>query len=138
MSLENIIKTIEDQAAREAGRIVRESEDKARDIRERARREAEAEARVYLEESERRARLEAGRIVSQARLDKRLKILSQKKEIIDEIIAEAFKQKGLSWKDLKKTVVMKDGEKLESLDELRLREELRPELEKDILDVLKI
>ncbi len=138
MSLENIIKTIEDQADREAGRIIRESEDKARDIRERARREAEAEARAYLEESERKARLEGGRIVSQARLDKRLKILSQKKEIIDEIIAEAFKQEGLSRKDFKKTVVMKDGEKLESLDEVRLREELRPELERDILEVLKI
>ncbi len=138
MSLKNIIKTIEDQAREEAGRIIRESEDKARDIKERARKEAETDARAYLEEAERKARMETGRILTQARLDKRLNVLGRKKDIIDEIITDAFNQVGLQAKSLKKTVVMKDGQKQEPLDEFRLKEELRPDLEKVILDILKI
>jgi vacuolar-type H+-ATPase subunit H len=138
MSLKNIIKTIENQAREDAGRIIRESEDKARTIKAQAKDEAEAEARTYLEEAERKSRMEAGRILTQARLDKRLRILGRKKEIIDGIIADAFKQQGLHGRTLKKTVVMKDGQKQESLDQSRLKEELRPELERAILDTLRI
>lgn len=138
MSLKNIIKTIETQAREEAGRIIRESEDKALDIKERARKKAEADARAYLKEAERKARMEAGRILTQARLNKRLTILGRKKDIIDEIIADAFNQVGLQENDLKITVVMKDGQRQESMNWSRLKEELRPELEKVILDTLKI
>lgn len=138
MSLENIIKTIEAQARDEAALIIQESEEKARDVKARAQQDAEEEARIYLEEAERKARMEAGRIMTQARLDKRMRILSQKKDIIDGIIEDAFKQEGMQVKDLKITVIMKDGQKQESLDRSRLKEELRPELEKVILDTLKI
>ncbi len=138
MSLENIIKTIEAQARDEAARIIQESEEKAQVVKAKAQQNAEAEARIYLEEAERKARMEAGRIMTQARLDKRMRILSLKKDIIDGIIEDAFKQEGMRENDLKIIVIMKDGQKQESLDSSRLKEELRPELEKIILDTLKI
>jgi hypothetical protein len=138
MSLKHILETIEAQSCEDTARIIRESEEKAQAIKERARKEAESEAAAYLEEDERKANMEAGRILTQARLDKRLHVLGRKKEIIDGIIAEAFKQKGLKGQVLKKTVVLKDRQKQEFLDENRLQEELRPELERIIVSELKI
>ena len=138
MSLKNIIHTIEDQARQEAGRIIKESEKKAREIKDRARKEAETDSQKYMEESERRARMESGRILTQARLDKRLRILAEKKEIIDAVIEEAFTKSGISEKKLQKTVVTKKGEQKESWDKSRIKEDLRPELEKVIGEVLEI
>ena len=65
-----------------------------------------------------------------------MKLLTCKKELIDEVIDKAFKMQNLEQKNLKRKVVLKDGEKEEFFDEKRFKEELRPELESFIADLL--
>lgn len=138
MSLEKILEKITRDAQVEVDSIISESKTKAKEIKEAARKDAEALAAVLMEEAERKAHLEASRLTTQARLEKRISILSQKKELIDEIMEKAIKRADIGGKELKKKIVLKDGEREESYHRDRLLNELRPKLENYIIKVLKI
>lgn len=138
MGLDEILKKISSQAESEAHKVVEESQEKARQIKKSAEMEASKQAEEYLLHEKRRAEMEATRIMTQARLDKKMKILFCKKEIISQVLDEAFDQALKGKKDLKKTVVMKDGEKQSVLDKKRIKDELRPEMEGQIAEDLKL
>lgn len=138
MSLEDIIQKISQDAEEEAGGIIQESAQKAEAIKKEAKREAKARGEILVKEEERMGELEAHRITTQARLEKKLYMLSLKKELVDEVLEQAFRMAGTESKTLTKTVVLKEGEIKESYDRDKLQEEIRPQLEKDIAEVLKI
>ena len=138
MSLENIIQKIIQDAGAEAERIVQESTKKGRFIKEEASKEAKTLGEKLIKEEERASSLESHRLVTQARLEKKLHILSLKKKLVDEVLEQAFEAAGVEDKTLTKTVILKDGVRRESYDRHRLKAELRPQLENDIVRVLQI
>lgn len=138
MSLERILQRIQDDAQAEAERIIQESKKKAEEIKEAARREACDLAASLLEEKERGAQLEASRLITQARLEGKINLLSSKKRLIEEVLEKAFKGERLKDRELKKEVILKEGKREEFFDEEKLKEELRPLLEGYIAEVLKI
>lgn len=138
MSLEKILKKIIDDAQSEADKIILESEGKAEEIKEKAHEEALNLAEALMKEEERKAQLEASRLITQARLEKRISILSRKKELIDEVLEKAFQKRELGKEGLKRKIILKDGEKEEPYDEQRLKGEFRSKLENEIIEALKI
>jgi V/A-type H+-transporting ATPase subunit E len=138
MSLEKILDKILEEARSEAEQILLKGRQKAEEITQNARKQGEMQANAILEQAERKGNLEANRLVTQARLEKRIKILSCKRDLIDEVLEKAFqKQKGDKI-GLKRKIIRKDGELEEFVDQEKLKQELRPKLEKDIVEVLKI
>ena len=138
MSLESILEKIGREAQAERERIIRESRDRAEKLRSEAEQEAEEQVEQLLRESEREAELEAHRLVTQARLQKKLQLLALKKELVDEVLDQAFAQQAPSAISLKRLIVLKEGVREESLDPETLKKELRPQLEGFIADLLKI
>ncbi len=138
MSLDNILKNIIADAQAEAEKIILESQKKAAQIKEKAKKEGSELAGALVKETERQGQLEASRIITQARLERKMVILSSKKEIIQEVLENAFKRGSKGTKGLKRKVIMKGGEREELFDEERLKEELRTKLESEILEALKI
>ena len=138
MSLGKILKRVNDNAQAEIKRIILESEKKAADIKEKAQQEACQKAEALVKEIEKEANLEASRIITKARLQKKINLLKRKKELIDEVLTKAFEEEKLDEKKLIKKIVLKKGERQEQLEIERLKEELRPKLENYIAEVLKI
>jgi len=138
MSLEKILERILAGAQTEADKFIKESHRKADEIREKAHQQGKEQAEALLEEVERQGRLEASRLVTQARLDKRIKILACKKELIDKVLDRTFQKERIEEKGLKQKIIMKDGEKEVSFDQEKLKQDLRPRLENEIAEVLKI
>jgi vacuolar-type H+-ATPase subunit E/Vma4 len=138
MGLDEILRKISSQSDSEVHKIVEESRKKAEQIKKDAQQEASEEAKKYLDNEKRRAEMEATRIMTQARLDKKMKILFSKKEIIGQVLDKAFDQALKGKKDLKKRVVMKDGEQQSALDMKRIKDEIRPDLEAYIAEELKL
>jgi vacuolar-type H+-ATPase subunit H len=138
VGLEQIVEKIISEGKAEAERIVQEGRKKAADIQAAAEKDAAERAAVNLKETEREAALQANQIMAQARLEKRIALLRQKRELLDEVLKKAFRQTAPDTIPLKRIVVGKDGTREEPFDPARLLEELRPRLERDILDVLKI
>jgi vacuolar-type H+-ATPase subunit H len=138
MGLNDILKKINSQGEAEAYKIIEESRNKAKQIKTNAEQEAFKEADIYLVEEQRRAEMEATRILTQARLDKRMKILFFKKEIINRVMDKAFEQAVKGEQTLKKQVIMKDGEKQSVLDREKVKDELRPVIEGLIAEDLKL
>jgi vacuolar-type H+-ATPase subunit E/Vma4 len=138
MSLEKILNTIIEYAQAEAVAIVKESQSKAEEIKETVRKEALELAEALHAEEERQGRLEASRLITQARLEGRIDILSTKKEIIEDVLAKALDKERSSIEKLKRQIIMKEGEREEAFDESRLLDEIRPQLEKFINDTLKL
>jgi len=138
MGLDDILKKISSQGEAEASQIIDESRNKAEQIKTHAEQEAFKEAEAYLSEEQRRAEMEAIRILTQARLDKRMKILVFKKETINKVVDEAFDQALKGEKALQKQVIMKDGEKQSVLDREKIKDELRPLIEGLIAEDLKL
>jgi len=138
MSLEKILKKITDDAQGEVDQIIQESQRRAEQIKDSSRKEVAVQAEAVLKESKRLAGLETSRIVTQARLERKIDVLSCKKELIDTVLEQAFRKAGENWGRLKRVVIDKEGQSEESLDEQMLKTELRPQLEKFIADVLKI
>jgi len=136
MSLENILKKIVEDARAEADTLIEESEAKAEEIRRKAREEASALADALLQDEERQGKREASRIVTQARLQKRLDILASKKELIDEVLTRAFHRSRQAGGSVTRKVILKDGEREELFEEKKLLDELRPQLEKYISEAL--
>ncbi len=138
MSLEKIVEKIIADARAEGEQIILETRARAEGIKKAAEEEAEKRAAAYLQEAEREARLQAGRIVTQARLEKRMKILREKRALLEQVLTKAMSDEVLERRKLTRKVVDKKGEREEDFGRERLLEELRSRLEKDILDVLKI
>lgn len=138
MSLEKILDKIIDDAKAEADKILVESRAKGEKIKEEAAKKASEAAEALVKEAERQSQLEASRLITQARLETKINILSLKRELIQEVMEKAFQKKILGEKDLKRTIITKEGEKEESFDEDRLKEELRSKLENEIIEVLGI
>jgi vacuolar-type H+-ATPase subunit E/Vma4 len=138
MSLEKILDKILEEARGEAEQILRESRQKAEEIKQNARKQGEMEAKAILEQAEQQGNLEASRLVTQARLDKRIKLLGGKKTLIDEVLEKAFQKQEADKIRLKRKIIKKDGEQEEFIDQEKLKQELRPKLEKDIAEALKI
>lgn len=138
MSLETILNTIIEDAQTEAVAIVKQSQARAEEIKEAARLEAEELAMAIRSEEERLGHLEASRLITQARLEGRIDILSTKKEIIENVLSEAMAKERSGVKKLKRQIIMKEGEREETFDERKLLEEIRPQLEKYIIDALNL
>jgi len=138
MSLEQILKRIVDDAQAEADRIVRENQEKAAEIKAKAEQEASGLAEAMVKEVENQGGLETSRIITQARLEAKIRILSQKKELIQEVLDKAFQKQDLQKKGIKRKIITKEGEIEEPVEEERLREELRSKLENEIVEVLGI
>ena len=138
MSLERIIEKILAEAGGEADRITAESREKAEGIRRAAREEAGRLAGRILQAAEREGNLEASRILTQARLEKRLQILSRKRELVEEVLRNAMADPALSKKGMKRKIVMKQGEREEDIDSAGLADDLRIKLEKFILEALNL
>ena len=138
MSLEKILDKNLEEGQEDAERIVLESRQKGEEIKQNARKQGEMQAQALFEQVEQQGNLEASRMVTQARLEKRIKILRCKKEMIDEVLDQAFqKQKGEKI-GLKRKIIRKDRDLEELVDHESLKKELRPKLEKIIAEVLKI
>ena len=138
MSLEKILDKILEEAQSEAEKIILESRQKAEEIKQNARKQGEVQAAALIEHAERQGNLEASRLVTQASLEKRIKVLSCKKDLIDEVLEKAFQKYKGEKTELKRKIILKDGELEELVDHDKLKQELRPKLEKDIVEVLKI
>ncbi len=138
MSLEKILKRITDDARAEADKIILENKRKAKEIKENAREEASKLAEELVREAERKARLEASRLVTQSRLEKKINILAEHKDLIEEVLGKAFQKSIKSAKGLKRKIILKQGEREEPYDVERLKEELRSKLENEIMETLKI
>lgn len=138
MSLEKILKKIIDDARVEADKIILESKEKAREIKEKAQKEASEIADALVKEAEKQGHLEASRIVTQARLKRKINILSRKKELVEEVLEKAFQKGDVGKEGLKRKIIMKEGEREEPYDREKLKEELRSKLESDIIEALKI
>ncbi|MBN1222209.1 MAG: hypothetical protein JXB23_03100 [Candidatus Aminicenantes bacterium] len=136
MSLENILKKIIEDARAEAAAVIEECKAKAEEIQQKVREDASAQAEFLLQEEERKGTLEASRIVTQARLQKRLDVLASKKELIDEVLTRAFQKSRLAETSMKRKLILKDGEREEIFDEKKMMDELRPQMEKFISEVL--
>ena len=138
MSLEKILEKIIVDANAEAEKILLENRERANGIKERAEKEASESAEVLMKEAERLGHLEASRLITQARLETKINILDQKKELVQEVLEKAFQKKLLEKTGLKRKIITKQGEREEPLDEARLKEELRSRLENEILETLGI
>jgi vacuolar-type H+-ATPase subunit H len=138
MSLEKILKKIGDDSQEEADLIIQESLKKADQILETAKTEGTNLAESFIQENQRQSQLEASRLVTQARLEQKINILTCKKELINLVFEKAFQNEMSERKEIKRIVVEKDGEREELFDEQQLRSELRPRLEKVIASALKL
>ena len=138
MSLDIIIAKVLDDARAEAGRILAEHRLKAEAHLQAERRLSESQAADVRREAGNEAALEAGRIVTQARLERRIELLVARKALVDEILERAFANKALRDRPLSKTIVSRHGETEEPFDRARLLDEVRPGLENAIAEILKI
>lgn len=138
MSLKKILDTIIKDANAEAQKIILESREKADSIKKEAEKKASELAEALVQDEEKKAQLEASRLITQARLDTRISILSQKKELIQQVLEKSFQKKDIKNRVLKRKVITKEGEKEESFDEERLKEELLRRLENKVIEALGI
>lgn len=136
--MEKILKKIIDDAQDEAVQITSESEKKADEIKKKAQKEASELSEALVKDAERQGKLEASRIVTQARLKKKIDILSCKKDLINDVLEKAFKMENLGEGGIKRRIVLKDGEREEPHDLEKLKEEIRFLLENEIIEALKI
>jgi V/A-type H+-transporting ATPase subunit E len=138
MSLEKILDKILEEARSETEQVIRESRQRAEEITQNARKKGELQANAIIEQAKQQGNLEASRLVTQARLEKRIKLLDSKKALIDAVLEKAFQKQESHKIKLKRKIIRKDGEVEEWIDEEKLKLELRPRLERDIAEVLKI
>jgi vacuolar-type H+-ATPase subunit E/Vma4 len=138
MSLEKIIERIISDAEEEAGRIVASSREKAEGLVREAEREAAERSAAFLQEAEREASFRANQIMAQARLEKKIALLRERRDLLEKALRKAFSQAAPGEIRLKRQVVVRDGIREEDFNRERLLEELRPRLEKDIVEALKI
>lgn len=138
MSLESILEKIGQQAQSDRDRILNESRERADKVKAEAEQETKAQAELLFKTAAQEADLEAHRLITQARMQKKLQILSLKKSLVGEVLDSAFAQLDPKAISVKKQIISKEGVREESLDQATLKQELRPQLENYIADLLKI
>lgn len=138
MSLESILEKIGQQAQSDRDRILNESRERADKVKAEAEQETKAQAELLFKTAAQEADLEAHRLITQARMQKKLQILSLKKSLVGEVLDSAFAQLDPKAISVKKQIIGKEGVREESLDQATLKQELRPQLENYIADLLKI
>lgn len=138
MSLETIIEKINLEAQNKRDSILNESTLRAEKIVAEAEMVGKKQAESLVTSARQEAELEAHRLVTQTRLENKLKLLSVKKQLIDEVLDRAFQAENISSAMLKRKLILKDGEQEESIEKIRLKNELRPKVESLIAGVLKI
>ena len=138
MSLDIIIAKVLDDARAEADRILAEHRRKAEALLETELRSGESRAEAVRREAADEAALEAGRIVTQARLERRIGLLAARKALVDEVLERAFAKVPVRHRALSKTIVSRGGETEEPFERAKLMDELRPGLENAIAEILKI
>lgn len=138
MSLDIIIAKVLDDARAEADRILAEHRGKAEALLAAETRLAETQADAVRREAADEAALEAGRIVTQARLERRIGLLAARKALVDEALERAFAKVPVRHRALSKTIVSRGGETEEPFERARLMDELRPGMENAIAEILKI
>jgi vacuolar-type H+-ATPase subunit E/Vma4 len=138
MSLDSILEKIGQQAQSDRDRILNESRERADKVKAEAEQETKAQAELLFKTTAQEADLEAHRLITQARLQKKLQILSLKKSLVGEVLDSAFAQLDPKAISVKKQIISKEGVREESLDQATLKQELRPQLENYIADLLKI
>ena len=138
MSLESILEKIGQQAQSERDRILDETRERAQKIAAESEQATKDQAKLLLADVAQEAELEAHRLVTQARLQKKLRILSLKKSLVEEVLDAAFARIDPHAVSMKRQIVSKEGVMEESLDQATLKQELRPQLENFIADLLKI
>jgi vacuolar-type H+-ATPase subunit E/Vma4 len=138
MSLDIIIAKVLDDARAEAGRIMEEHRRKADALLQSERLLGESRAEAVRRDAGNEAALEAGRIVTQARLERRIELLAARKALVDEVLERALAEATLRERPLSKTIVSREGETEEPFERAKLLDEIRPGLENAIAEILKI
>ena len=138
MSLEKIIERIISDAEAEAGRIIASSREKAEGLVREAELEASERSAAFLQEAERDASFRANQIMAQARLEKKIALLRERRDLLEKVLRKSFDQAAPKGIRLRRQVVAREGMKEEDFDRERLLEELRPRFERDIVEALKI
>lgn len=138
MSLDIIIAKVLDDARAEADRILAEHREKAAELARAEALRAEAEADAVRREAGETAAQEAGRIVTQARLERRIALLVARKALVDEAIGRALAEPRFREAALSKTVISRAGTKEEPFDREKLMEEILPGLENALAGILGI
>jgi vacuolar-type H+-ATPase subunit H len=138
MSLETIIEKIRSDAGAEVEKILEDHRAKARAIKEEAEKAAAAQAADILKDAEREGRLEGGRILTRARLDRQIALLEARQSLVTEVMDKAFAGKLPKEGKLKRKIILKDGVREEEFSRDRLMEEMRPNLENEIVEILEV
>ncbi|MCD6507639.1 V-type ATP synthase subunit E [Candidatus Poribacteria bacterium] len=92
MALEDILRKIEEDARREADKILSEARARAEEILHSAEQEAERIRENLLEEARREAQTHKSRLISMAQLDMRKEILQEKQNLIDQVFQIALER----------------------------------------------
>lgn len=92
MALEDILRKIEEDAKREADKILSEARERAEEILQTAKLEAKQTKENLLKEAHREAQTHKSRLISMAQLDMRKEILQEKQNLIDQAFQKALKR----------------------------------------------
>jgi vacuolar-type H+-ATPase subunit E/Vma4 len=136
MSLETIIEKIISEAEAEAARLRQEAQERAEQIVSTGCQQAEKRAAALQHQAEQEGQLEALRILSQARLEKRLTLLQARRKWVERVLDKAVEAVGLSGRPLQRTIITHEGRSQEELTPEELKEDLRLRYEKMILEIL--
>ncbi len=136
MSLETIIEKIISEAEAEAARLRREAQDKAEQIVAANCQQAEKKAAALQQQAEQEGQLEALRILSQARLEKRLTLLQARRKWVERVLDKAVEAVGPSGRSMQRTIITREGRSQEELTPEELKEDLRLRYEKLVLEIL--
>ncbi len=138
MGLEDIINNIIKEAEEEAEKLRQNARATADKLIASSREEAEKKAAQLQRQAEQEGQVEALRILSQARLGKKLALLAARRKWVDMVLNKAGEEAGLHDQTVKRLIVTREGLEEEKVAEDRFKEDLRLRLEKQILELLGI
>lgn len=138
MGLDNIISNIIKEAEEEAEKLRQNAQATAEKLIIASREEAEKKGAKLRQQAEQEGQVEALRILSQARLEKKLALLVARRKWVDMVLTKACEEVGLQNQIIKRLIVTRQGLEEEKIAEERFKEDLRVRYEKQILKLLGI
>lgn len=138
MGVDNIISNIIKEAEEEAEKLRQNARATAEKLIITSREEAEKKAAKLRQQAEQEGQVEALRILSQARLEKKLALLAARRKWVDMVLNKASEEAGLQNQIIKRLIVTRQGLEEEKITEERFKEDLRLRYEKQILKLLGI
>lgn len=138
MSLEKIIENIIREAEEEAEKLRSAGRAAAEKLVATSKEEAEKKAARLRQQAEQDGQVEALRILSQARLEKKLALLTARRKWVDMVLEKAMEAADIKRQIIKRTIVTREGLAEEKIAEDKFKEELRLRYEKQILKLLGI